>query len=112
MIGPLERMRARAVFFFVLATYTATCTINASATGTLSNTATVSSGVTDPVPANNSATDTDTLTPQADIGITKTDGVTTAAPGVATWLRAPARPSTSWASPGKFREAGGDIRDV
>jgi len=62
-------------------TYTATCTIAASATGTLSNTATVSSAVTDPVPGNNSATDTDTLTPQADLGVTKTDGVTTATPG-------------------------------
>jgi len=63
-------------------TYTASCSINATATGTLSNTATVSGGGTgDPNPANNSATDTDTLTPQADLGITKTDGVTTAIPG-------------------------------
>ena len=62
-------------------TYTASCTIAASATGTLSNTATVSSAVTDPDPANNSATDTDTLTPQADLAITKTDGVATAVPG-------------------------------
>ena len=35
----------------------------------------------DPNAANNSATDTDTLTPQADLAITKTDGVTTATPG-------------------------------
>jgi len=62
-------------------TYTASCTINAAATGTLSNTATVSSPITDPDPANNSATDTDTLTPSADVAITKTDGVTTATPG-------------------------------
>ncbi len=62
-------------------TYTASCTINASATGTLVNTATVSSTVADPDPANNSATDTDTLTPQADLAITKTDGVATAVPG-------------------------------
>ena len=62
-------------------TYTASCTISASATGTLSNTATVSSAVTDPNPTNNSATDTDTLTPQADLAITKTDGVTTATAG-------------------------------
>ncbi len=61
-------------------TYTATCAIAASATGTLSNTATVT--ITgDPNAANNSATDTDTLTPQANLGITKTDGVTTATPG-------------------------------
>ena len=60
------------------ATYTATCTISASATGSLSNTATatVGGGVTDPTPGNNSATDTDTLTPQADVSITKTDGAT------------------------------------
>lgn len=45
--------------------YTASCAISASATGTLSNTATVSppAGVVDPNPANNSATDTDTLIP-------------------------------------------------
>ena len=64
-------------------TYTASCTISAAATGTLTNTATVAApgGVTDPTPGNNSATDTDTLTPQADLAITKTDGVTTATPG-------------------------------
>ncbi len=62
-------------------TYTASCTISAAATGTLANTATVSSAVTDPNPANNSATDTDTLTPSADVSITKTDGITTATPG-------------------------------
>jgi uncharacterized repeat protein (TIGR01451 family) len=65
-------------------TYTASCSISAAATGTLSNTATVSSSVTDPNPANNSATDTDTLTPQADLGITKDDGVTTGLPGGST----------------------------
>src|SRR5213075_2441522 len=53
-----------------------------AATGTLSNTATVaSSTISDPNAANNSATDTDTLTPQADLAVTKTDGVTTATPG-------------------------------
>jgi uncharacterized repeat protein (TIGR01451 family) len=64
-------------------TYTASCTVSSFATGTLSNTATVSApaGITDPTPGNNSSTDTDTLTPQADLGITKTDGVTIAAPG-------------------------------
>jgi uncharacterized repeat protein (TIGR01451 family) len=62
-------------------TYTASCAIDASATGTLSNTATVSSAIADPNPANNSATDTDTLTPQADLAITKTDGVTTVTAG-------------------------------
>jgi uncharacterized repeat protein (TIGR01451 family) len=62
-------------------TYTVTASIGAGATGTLANTATVSSAITDPDPANNSATDTDTLTPQADLGITKTDGVTSATAG-------------------------------
>jgi uncharacterized repeat protein (TIGR01451 family) len=64
-------------------TYTASCNISASATGSLANTATVatSGSVTDSTPANNSATDTDTLSPQADLGITNTDGVTTATPG-------------------------------
>ena len=67
-------------------TYTASCSIAASATGTLSNTATVTApgGVTDPTPGNNSATDTDTLTPQANLGITKTDGVTTVTAGGST----------------------------
>jgi uncharacterized repeat protein (TIGR01451 family) len=64
-------------------TYTATCTISSAATGSLANTASVapSAGVTDPTPGNNSATDNDTLTPQADLSITNSDGVTTATPG-------------------------------
>lgn len=64
-------------------TYTASCSIASSATGPLSNTATVSapSGVTDPTPGNNTATDTDTLSPVADVAITNTDGVTNATPG-------------------------------
>ena len=62
-------------------TYTVSATINSSATGSLTNTATVSSAVTDPDPGNNSATDTDTLTPQADLSITKTDGVSIVTPG-------------------------------
>jgi uncharacterized repeat protein (TIGR01451 family) len=64
-------------------TYTASCNISAAATGTLSNTATVAApaGVTDPVPGNNSATDSDTLGASADLSITKTDGVTTATAG-------------------------------
>jgi uncharacterized repeat protein (TIGR01451 family) len=64
-------------------TYTASCTISAAASGTLSNTATATApaGVTDPTPGNNSATDSDTLGASADLFLTKTDGVTTAAPG-------------------------------
>ena len=64
-------------------TYTASATVSKAATGTLSNTATVGlpATVSDPDPSNNSATDTDTLTPRADLSITKTDGATTAIPG-------------------------------
>src|SRR5215203_2752619 len=53
-------------------TYTATCTLSGSATGTLDNTATVSSGTPDPNGANNSATDTDTIGAAADLSLTKT----------------------------------------
>jgi uncharacterized repeat protein (TIGR01451 family) len=64
-------------------TYTASCAISAAATGSLSNTATVTApaGVADPTPGNNSATDSDTLGASADLSITKTDGVTTATAG-------------------------------
>lgn len=64
-------------------TYTLTASIAPGATGTLTNTVTVATagGTTDPNPANNSATDTDTLAPAADLAITKTDGTVTASPG-------------------------------
>lgn len=64
-------------------TYTASCTIPSSATGSLSNTATVTppGTIIDPVPANNSATDTDTLTPQVNLSITNTDNTPTATAG-------------------------------
>src|SRR6267143_1768758 len=68
-------------------TYTVSATVLSSATGALSNTASVTAanGVTniDPnsVNGSTSATDTDTLTPQADLQITKDDGQTTAIPG-------------------------------
>ena len=64
-------------------TYMATCAIDSGATGTLSNTATITAGsATDPTPANNTAIDNNTvLAPQADLSITKTDGVTSATPG-------------------------------
>ena len=68
-------------------TYTVLAAVSAAATGTLSNTATVAApaGVTDPNPANNSATDTDTIVRIADLAITKTDGVTTATAGGVTY---------------------------
>ncbi|HRI03767.1 MAG TPA: DUF2012 domain-containing protein [Pyrinomonadaceae bacterium] len=49
-------------------TYTAPAAVSAGASGTIANTATVSSSVTDPTPGNNSATDTDTVTPSG-VGI-------------------------------------------
>ena len=65
------------------ATYTVTAAVASGATGTISNTATVTAPATvvDPNSANNTATDTDTLTPVADLAITKTDGVATIVPG-------------------------------
>ena len=56
-------------------TYTVTANIGAAVTGSLINTATVAPPaiVADPVPANNSATDTDTLTPHVDLLVTNVD---------------------------------------
>jgi uncharacterized repeat protein (TIGR01451 family) len=65
------------------ATYTATCDIDPSVNGILDNTVSISpaAGVSDPDSGNNSASDTDTLVAVADLAITKTDGVSSAAPG-------------------------------
>lgn len=65
------------------ATFTAHATVSPSATGTLANTAIVAppSGMVDPNPGNNSFTDTDTLTPTADLAISKTDDRAKAWPG-------------------------------
>ena len=54
-------------------TFTVNATVTATS-GSVTNTATVAppSGVTDLIPANNSAGDTDTVTPLADLAITKT----------------------------------------
>lgn len=62
---------------------TLTGTLSASATGNLTNAATVAapSGVTDPITTNNSSTDTDTIVPLADLSITKSDDQTSAVPG-------------------------------
>jgi uncharacterized repeat protein (TIGR01451 family) len=64
-------------------TYHATGKLSAAATGTLSDTASVSgpSGIADPNPANNSDTDTDNITLKADLKVTVTDGKTSAVPG-------------------------------
>jgi uncharacterized repeat protein (TIGR01451 family) len=54
--------------------FTVNATINPTATGTLDNTASLSvpASVFDPVSTNNSALDSDTLTPRADLSLTKT----------------------------------------
>ncbi len=62
-------------------TYTLSAYISGSATGTFSNTASVTSPYGDPDLTNNSATDTDTLTPMADLMIVKTDDQAKAPPG-------------------------------
>ncbi|MFO7690718.1 MAG: DUF11 domain-containing protein [Cryobacterium sp.] len=60
-------------------------TLSPSATGVLSNTATVTApGTMDPNPANDAATDVDALTPVADLGVTVTDGRTYVLPGTTT----------------------------
>ena len=64
-------------------TYTVNATIAPTATGTLSNTATVS-GADDTNPSNNSSTDTTALDVQYDLSIVKTDGQTTDVPGTTT----------------------------
>lgn len=55
-------------------TYASTATVLSTATGTVVVPAsvTVPAGATDPTPGNNTATDTDPLTPTADLSITKT----------------------------------------
>ncbi|WP_435257643.1 SdrD B-like domain-containing protein [Thioclava sp. FR2] len=71
-------------FYEVRVTATVTAT-----SGSVSNvaTATVPSGTTDPTPGNNSATDTDTVTPVADLSVTKTNAVTAVdAGGLATYV--------------------------
>ena len=64
-------------------TYVPSGTIPESASGTISNTATVTApnGVTDPNPGNNSATDTSTITFQADLTVSVDDNKTTYTPG-------------------------------
>ncbi|MDE0803555.1 MAG: hypothetical protein OSA99_09550 [Acidimicrobiales bacterium] len=63
-------------------TYTVDCTIDSGATGTLSNTATISGTLDDPTAGNNSATDADTvLVPSADHSVEKTVTTTPVVPG-------------------------------
>ena len=67
-------------------TMTVSGTVAPSATGTLLNNVTVAppSGTTDPISANNSASDTDAVSLQADLSVSDSDGATTAAPGFST----------------------------
>ena len=59
-----------------------TVTVTAPGQGvTLSDTATVTSATTDPVPANNSSSASTTVTPSADLAITKTGPATVVAGG-------------------------------
>ena len=67
-------------------TFGINATVNAGASGSITNTAAVTppSGILDPNPGNNTATDTDTLaavTARADLSVTKTNGVSTLTPG-------------------------------
>ncbi len=64
-------------------TITLSGTPDPAMTGNLVNTATVTppAGTTDPNPANDTATDTDSPNPVADVAITKTDGKSTYTPG-------------------------------
>ncbi|MBL7163488.1 MAG: DUF11 domain-containing protein [Anaerolineales bacterium] len=64
-------------------TYTVTANISSGASGNLVNTVSVAppAGTSDPTPGNDSATDTDTANPQADLSVTKDDGVTEYTPG-------------------------------
>jgi uncharacterized repeat protein (TIGR01451 family) len=64
-------------------TYTAKGKVSSAAAGNLSDTAqvTVFDGVLDPNTANNSATDSDSITSKADLKVTITDGKTAAVAG-------------------------------
>ena len=52
--------------------------------GTFTNTATVSAATSDPVPANNSASQNTTISVSADLAVTKTDGVASVVAGTST----------------------------
>ena len=64
-------------------TFTVNATIAGGASGTISNTANIAApaGVTDPTPANNSATDSDTVAAATNLALAKTVGSATYTPG-------------------------------
>jgi uncharacterized repeat protein (TIGR01451 family) len=61
--------------------FTLVLNVSSSAAGTLSNTATVTAGTSDPNGSNNTATETDTLAASADLSVTKTSPATSVTPG-------------------------------
>ena len=65
-------------------TYTVLGTVDSAATGQLINTVTIAMPAGSTNVGDASATDIDTLTPVANLAVTKTDGVTEAVPGTAT----------------------------
>ncbi len=84
------------------ATFNATCTIASTATGTLSNTATISNSFSDPGAGNNSATSMTNLTPQANLGITKSNGVNVVGAGASTTYTIVASNAGPSAAPGSM----------
>ena len=64
-------------------TYSVTATLPSNASGSLVNTAVISQppGITDPTPGNNTASDVDSSDAQADLSVSKDDGLTVIAPG-------------------------------
>src|SRR6185369_8972255 len=80
-------------------TFSATCTVSGTATGSLVNSASVAYG-NDINAANNSATDTDTITPLADLSITNTNGLTAVNAGSSvTYTITATNPSANTVSP-------------
>ncbi len=76
-------------------TFSASCTLSASATSSLANTATLAYA-NDTSAANNSATDTDTITPVADLSITNNDGASSVNAGASvTYMIVATNPSTN-----------------
>ena len=61
----------------------AVCNVSGAATGNIANTATISSAVSDPSAANNTATDTDAVTPSDPLPLVITSGVIVVAPLIA-----------------------------
>ncbi len=91
-------------------TLTIAATINASTTGTVSNTATVAPpsggtpGIPDLVPANNTSTDNATVTPLANLTVTKTGPATAAVNGLVSYSILVSNPGPSSANGTTFND--------